>query len=122
MNTLHPKRIVRQQGSAMLIAVIFFLVISLVIIFGVITPVVNQVLVGREKIQGKQSFYIAQTAVDDVIYRLNNSKTLSSTETITLNGNTATNTIADVVSGKNITTIASVTNDIKKIYTTLGKG
>ncbi len=114
----------KDRGAVMLVAIVFFIVISSTIVFGLVTPVLKQVKIGQENNKSKQSYYLANSSLEDVVYRIKTGKQYSSTEYLFLNGSSATTTVTDVSGGKSVTTSASVNNDVRKIRAdlTLGTG
>lgn len=106
----------------MLTAVIFFTIISSTIVFGIATPILKQVKIGQENYNSKQSYYLANGLLEDVVYRIKNGKQVSGTEVISLNGSYATTTITDSVVGKNVTSVGSVNSNVRKIKATLVLG
>ena len=90
----------------MLISVLFFLFISLSIVSGLVSPAVAEVKTSSDLVKSRQSYFLSESAVEDAYYRLKNGKTLGSTDTITLNGSSATATITN--SGSNEKTISSL--------------
>jgi hypothetical protein len=113
-----------KQGQAMLIAVIFFLVISSTIVLGIATPILKQVKDSYDLIHSKESFFTAQSGIEDVFYRFVTAKSVSSSETISLNGGSATMVTTSIASGKQVVATASVQSEVRKIQTnlTLGTG
>jgi hypothetical protein len=99
----------------MIIAIIFFLAISTTVVLGIATPILKHIKNGQEREWSKKSFFLAQSAIEDVVYRLRSAKQLSSPEVLTLNGGTVTTTIANTVQGKQIIATASVNGDVRKI-------
>lgn len=104
---MHNKKtkINMQSGAAMLVAVIFFLVAALSIVVGLVSPSVREYKIARDVFQSRQSFFLAESGVEDAFYRIKNSKTIGSSTTLSLGGNTATTTIT---SGYNTRTISSL--------------
>lgn len=96
----------RQGGQAMLISIIFFLFISIAIIFGLVSPAVREYKVVRDSLKSKQGFFLAESAIEDSYYRLKVGKSIGSTNTVTLLGSSATATIED--SGYNEKTIRAL--------------
>lgn len=90
----------------MLISVIFFLFISLAIIAGLVSPTVREFKTSSDLIKSHQSFFLSESAIEDVYFRLKAGMTVGPTETITLSDNSATATITD--SGFNEKTISSL--------------
>ncbi len=100
------KKINYQAGAAMLVSVIFFLFISLAIIFGLVSPTVREFKIANDLIKSKQSFFLSESGAEDIFFRLKNAKPTNSPSFIELNGSTATTTIAD--SGYNEKTITAL--------------
>ncbi len=91
------RKINNQSGAAMLIAVVFFLFISLAIISGLVVPSVREFRNATANINSKQSYFLAESGGEDAVYRILNNLTLASTETLTLNNNSATTTTTTLV-------------------------
>jgi hypothetical protein len=100
------KKINNQSGAAMLISVVFFLFISLAISFGLVSPSVRQYKIAADLVRSDQSFFLAESVVEDSYYRLKNAMTIGETNTLTMGDNSATATITD--SGYNEKTISSL--------------
>ncbi len=100
------RNIQRNSGAAMLISIIFFLFISLAISFGLVSPSVRQYKTVNDSIKSGKSFFLSESAVEDSYYRLKNNMTIGTTNTLTLDGNSATAQITD--SGYNEKTITSL--------------
>jgi len=100
------KKINNQSGAAMLVAIIFFLFISLAISFGLVSPSVSQFKISSDLMKSGQSFFLAESVVEDSYYRLKSAMTIGGTNTITLSDNSATATITD--SGYNEKTISAL--------------
>jgi hypothetical protein len=102
------KKIKRNGGAAMLISVVFFLFITLAIISGLVSPSVREFKNSNDAIKSRQSLFLSESGAEDVYFRLKTAKSLSSPETLSLNGNTTTTTITD--SGYNQKTITALGN------------
>jgi hypothetical protein len=100
------KKINNQSGAAMLISVVFFLFISLAISFGLVSPSVRQFKIATDLMRSDQSYFLAESGVEDAYYRLKNGMTVGASETIALDGNSVETTISD--SGYNEKTISSL--------------
>jgi len=111
------------RGQALLISVIFFLVIALVIIFGIIAPVVREARISRDILSSRKSFYIAEAGLEDAVYRVRTGKNLSLLEYIFLDGNSATTTVANIgIDEKGIYTEGDFDKRIRKVETALRIG
>ena len=68
----------------MLIAVIFFLVVSMVIVTSVYQIVFGDYKNASTLLSSKESYFLSEAAAEDVTYRLTNGITVSSEETISI--------------------------------------
>lgn len=59
-----------QKGQAMLSAIVFFVFISLVIVSGLASPVVREAKTSADIYFSKKSFFLAESGVEDLHYRL----------------------------------------------------
>ena len=109
-------------GQAMMIAVIFFMAVSITMIFGLVGPVVRQQVIVRDLAVSRQSYFLAEAGVEDVVYRLKTGKAVSSTEVLNLNGSSVTVTTADTLDGKEITAVADVRDLTRKLKTNIVLG
>lgn len=103
------KKINKQKGAAMLLSVLFFLSISISIIAGLVSPTLSEYKISSDSVKSRQSYFLSESAIEDAYYRLKNGKPIGTTDTINLNGNSATATITN--SGINEKTISS-TGDV----------
>lgn len=60
------------KGAAMMIVVFFFMFISLTILVGIVTPVVREFKIAKDNFDSKQSYFIAESGVEDMMYRIKN--------------------------------------------------
>ena len=112
-----------QKGAAMLISVIFFLFISLAIISGLVSPSIREFRNADMNLNSKRSYFLSESGVEDATYRIIKNKTIGTSETITLNSNTATTTITTPAPGqKQIIALGDVTSFQRKISTLLVTG
>ena len=112
-----------QKGAAMMIVMIFFLIISLVIISGLVLPSVRDVKSVNANINSKKSYFLAESGVEDATYRILTGKTIGASETITLDLNSVTTAITTNGNGnKEIVSLGDVSNYERKVDTTLTTG
>ncbi len=83
----------RQGGAAMLIVIVFFLFISLAIVFGLVSPVVRDFKNANTNFKSKQSYFLAESGSEDAVYRIINNKAIGSSATINLNSNSVVTSI-----------------------------
>ncbi len=58
------------EGQAMISSVVFFVLISLVIVSGLVSPVVREFKVASDAFYSKKSFFLAESGIEDAHYRL----------------------------------------------------
>jgi len=87
-------------GAAMMILVFFFVFISLTILIGVVAPTVREFKIASDNFESKQTYFLAESGLEDVIYRLKNKKQVSGTETIVLGNSQAITSITDISGGR----------------------
>src|SRR3990167_6822540 len=93
------KKIKRNSGAAMLISVVFFLFISLAIIAGLVSPTVREFKNASVNLNSKKSYFLSESGSEDAAYRIINNMTIGSSETITLDSNSATTVITSPSGG-----------------------
>ena len=82
-----------EKGAVMMTSVIFFIVISVVVVLGLTGPAVREYRVAADSILSKQSYFLAESGVEDSYYRVKNHYTVSSVETLVLGSSSATTTL-----------------------------
>ena len=68
------KEINYESGQAMMVATIFFLIISTTIIFGLVGPIVREQKITSTLLLSRQSYFTAEAGVEDVVYRIKTAK------------------------------------------------
>src|SRR3989344_2339223 len=117
------KNIKTNGGAAMLIAIIFFLFISLAIIAGLVSTTIREFKIVADTVRSKQSFILSESGIEDAYYRLKNAKPIDSPTSLTLNDNTATTVITDSgYNEKTITSLGDVSLRQRKSELILGTG
>lgn len=89
-----------QKGAAMMITVLFFVCISITILIGVVNPVIRESRIAGMTHASKSAYFLAESGVEDVLYRIRNNKNISSSETLSLGGVNATTTISSLGSNQ----------------------
>lgn len=104
----------------MMIVVFFFVFISLTILVGIISPVVREFKIAGTTVNSKSAYFLAESGVEDAIYRLKTNKQISGTETLTLGSSSATTTITTVGSNqKQIESLSDVNSSQRKLSLSL---
>ena len=107
----------------MLISVVFFLFISLAIIFGLVTPAVREFKKKSVDLSSKQSYFLAESGTEDAVYRILHNMTIDSSETITLNNNSVTTSITTLIGNiKDIVSLGDVQSFQRKNSSTIRTG
>lgn len=107
-------------GAAMMILVLFFVFISLTILMGVVTPTIREYKIAGDNFKSKQTYFLAESGIEDAFYRLKNKKQTNDTETLILGDSQAVTTITDIGGGKKkISTLGDTDTLERKIEVTL---
>ncbi len=115
----NQKRNTGQNGQVMLTMVVFFMFASMTIVFGIINPIVKQVATAKNLTKSNGSYFLAQSALEDVFYRIKYNKAVSTTELMSLNNGDTTTITTDTPTGKKITSGATVSENFRKMETNL---
>src|SRR3989344_9137760 len=107
------------SGQAMMVATILFLVVSLTIIFGMVGPIIKQQKIASQLVLSRQSYFLSEAGIEDVVYRLKSGLSVSSTEVLSLSVNMTTVTITDTSGGKKIIATGEVKEAIRKVEVNL---
>ncbi|MEK7175519.1 MAG: hypothetical protein AAB693_01810 [Patescibacteria group bacterium] len=101
---------IRRQGQTMLVTILFFLTISLFVIFSLVPQATTKFIIANNSIQSKQSFLLAESGTEDAYYQIKKYNDTTSPITLpTLNSGTVTTTIINQTDG---TKIISATGDV----------
>lgn len=105
-----------KKGQATIIATLFFLFISLIVISGSSSLVLKESKIIKNLIFSKESYFLAESGIEDVSYRIMNLKSVDSTEILKIDDFYATTTVVTLdTDQKEITAQGSVFNSIRKI-------
>ena len=99
----------------MMVATILFLVVSVTIIFGLAGPILKQQRIASNLVLSRQSYFLAEAGLEDVVYRLRTGIPVSSTEILGLGGNIVTTVTTDTAEGKQIVAIGEVGETVRKV-------
>lgn len=111
------------KGAAMIILVIFFVFISLTILVGVVNPTVREFRIASDSFKSKQTYFLAESGVEDVLYRLRNSKQTNGIENLVLGDSQAVTTVTDISNGqKEITSLGDTDSLQRKVKLTVDTG
>ena len=91
-----------QEGQVVLITVLLFLFISLSVVLGFGAASVKSFKNTEDFTRSKQSYFTAESGLEDIAYRLSSGKTTAASQELVLNGATTTTTITPSGSGNEI--------------------
>ena len=112
----------KNRGEVMLVMVILFMMVSLIIIFGVINPTLRNIKTANNLFHSKQSLFLSDSGVADAIYRIKNNLQISNQELLTLDNNFSTTTILDTMEGKTVKSSGNYFDYNRNIETKILKG
>ncbi len=114
----------KNRGQVLLVTAVFFTLISLSVMVGVVGPVVSGSRSSQTLRESKTSYILAESVLDDATYRLKTGKTIGSSDAITLNGQSATATIETTTDGKTVTAEGNVDQAVRSLQSkvTVGAG
>lgn len=100
MKNMMNKKVKTNKGAAMMIVVLFFVFISLTILVGIIAPTVREFKIAGTTLNSRNAYFLAESGVEDALYRIKTSKDINSSETLVLGDSTTTTTITDISSSQ----------------------
>lgn len=102
-------------GQAILTAVVFFMFISMMVVSGAYTVSYQESKSSRDFGTSKKSFFLAESGVEDLSYRIIMGKNYDSVETLSLDGIAATTTVVDLNGNeKEVTAIGVAAKMVRK--------
>jgi len=81
------------RGQVMITAVVLFLIVSVTIISAAAVSAAKGASINSVLLNSKKSYFLAESGMDDAIFRLKNGMQISSSEVISLGGGQVTTTI-----------------------------
>lgn len=99
-----------------MVAVVFMLVITLLVVEGFVTPLIREYHNADRIVKSNAAYFLSEAGIEDVFYRLKNGMSVSPTETLELDGSTATATVTFISgSEKEILSASNVNNHYRKL-------
>lgn len=111
-----------EGGQAVLFAVVFFVIGSLFLLYGIASPVLSGRALARAAQDSQQSFFASEGSLEDAVYRAKNVLPLSSVETLALGGAFATTTVTSVLDTKEIVALGESSDLVRVSKTVLQLG
>lgn len=106
----------------MILSVLFFISISVTIVLGLANPMIRHISMATSISVSKESFYVAEAGIEDVLYRLKAGLPVPSSNSLTIGDHSATITVTDEMGGKTIVSTGDADNYFRKIETKLATG
>ncbi|HBB56599.1 TPA: hypothetical protein DEW47_01725 [Patescibacteria group bacterium] len=113
---------VQQSGQAMMLTVMFFLIVSLVIVSGSTAVTMNETKINRNIADSKKSYFVSEAGLEDLAYRVLKNKIYDDTEVLSLAGHVATTTVVTSGAEREIVATSSVSNLVRKTRLRLSTG
>ena len=101
-------------GQAILTAVVFFMFISMIVVSGAYTVSYKESKSSRDFETSKKSFFLAESGLEDLAYRMIKGKNYDTVEILSLDGFFATTTVADISGDKEITATGTASKMIRR--------
>lgn len=119
----NKQKIKYNSGAAMIILVLFFVFISVTILIGIITPVVREFKIATDGFKSKQSYFLAESGLEDILYRMKNNINYDNNEVLVLGEKSITTTVSDISSNqKEIISLGDVNSLQRKINLKVNTG
>lgn len=105
-----------ERGAAMMIALLFFVAASVMIVIGMTGPTAREYSVAGSAYVSKESYYAAESAAEDVYYRFKNGIPPGGSETLAMPVGSATATLSSFgTDEKEIVSTGSVQNSQRAV-------
>jgi len=101
-------------GQAILTAVVFFMFVSMIVVSGAYTVSYKESKSSRDFETSKKSFFLAESGLEDLAYRMIKGKNYDTVEILSLDGFFATTTVADISGDKEITATGTASKMIRR--------
>lgn len=104
------------KGQTLITVVIFFLFISLTIAIGFSAPALAEYSNSVRLLNSKKSYFLAESGIEDVVYRVKNGKKYDSTENLNISGFAASTSVFDLIGGeKQVISSGNALNSVRKL-------
>ncbi|MDO8521191.1 MAG: choice-of-anchor R domain-containing protein [bacterium] len=117
MKKLFPTK----KGAALIITIFFFIAISVAIIQAATIGAIAQLRTYRALAESKYAYVAAEAGIEDIFYRVINSKQIPTTETLQLNGATSTVFVSGSNEEKEVYSVGETDSRTRKLYLKISK-
>lgn len=101
-------------GQAVLSVVVFFTLLSLIIVSGSSLSVLRGTKITRDFILSQKSYFLAESGVEDLAYRIMNARSYDQNETLAIDGNSAVTSVSGAGGEMEIISSADIFNLVRK--------
>lgn len=109
-----------ERGAAVIIAVLFFVVISTTLAIGLSSSVAREYVTARDFEKSKGAYYLSEAGHEDALYRIKTARPINSEEVLILNSNTATTTITSLSeTQKTVSSKGDIASNTRRVKSTL---
>lgn len=108
-----------ESGQAIMAIVVFLLIFGVIGVASFSFLSLNQTRFSREIMDSERSYFLTESGMEDVVYRIMNKKQYSYTELYSLDGGTATTTVTNVGSNKEVETEGKMVDYVRRVITVL---
>jgi hypothetical protein len=111
-----------RRGAALLISVMFLMLTSTSVVGVIVLPLVKNLQIVQESRRSRESLFLAEALVEDILYRYKAGKVVDLSETLTVNGHSADAVITTTPFGRTVTVTADVDDAVRRVQTDLVAG
>lgn len=122
MKMKNKKFINYYKGQAILSAVVFLALLSLIIVFGSSSSALKETKMTRDFVVSQKSYFLAESGVEDLAYRVMTARHYDTNETLTLNGNSTVTSISGLGGEKQIVSSSNIYNLVRRTEIDLVNG
>lgn len=117
------KKNINQKGNVLILTTMFFVGISLSVTLGLIVPAVRTHKIAEHTLHSKRSYQLAESGVEDVVYRLKAGMDVQTSETLLLGDMQTITTLSDISSTqKEIVSLGDSKDRERKIRAVITQG
>ena len=111
-----------ESGQAVLTTVLFLLLASGALLLSFSSIALKEMSAARVDVRGKQSYFLAEAGVEDIVWRIGHGRKYALSQTITLDGSSAIVTVTTVGSQRAIQSSGTVSGSVRRARTVLTTG
>ncbi len=114
----------REAGQAVLTTVLFLLFVSTALLFSFASIALKETSASRLDILGKQSYFLAEAGVEDLVWRIGHGRQYLPSQTVTLGGTSVVVTVNTLGTTRTVEATGNISSAVRKarIVLTTGTG